>query len=408
MSAISANLSTPPDNFSTTLSSGIASNALSIPLNSVAGLPTEGIGVLFTKDANGDVVAGSVEIIHWTGVAGSALTLTNTGDRGLTGSDGAAQAYSAGAYFEVWVTSYYYDSLLDGIAAGDVAVATVAASSKSTPVDADLIPLVDSAASNVLKQLSWANLKATLKTYFDTLYPPYSGWRSYSTVTPTYTSADDPTYTITFAAVDLTSVLSVGMKVKFTNNSTTFYGFITAISFSTNTVVTLYGGTDYDVANSAITAFQYSTDRAPQGFPMNPDKWTVSVSDTNIYTQASPVAGTWYNLGTTANQISLPIGVWRVMYKAQLQASNATSVTTYITLSTANNSESDTDMTRQGEVSGSASVRPCVAAWCEKIIAVAAKTTYYLNEKVGTSSLGNLWIRGDNEKTIIRAVCAYL
>ena len=46
----------------------------------------------------------------------------------------------------------------------------VAATSKTTPVDADLLPLVDSADSNTLKKLTWANLKATLKTYFDTLY----------------------------------------------------------------------------------------------------------------------------------------------------------------------------------------------------------------------------------------------
>ncbi len=117
MSAISANLSTPPDNFSTTLSSGIGSSDLSVPLNSVSGLPTEGVGVIFTKDTNGDVVAGSVEIIHWTGIGGSSLTLTNTGDRGLTGSDTGAQAYSAGAYFEVWVTSYYYASQRAGFVA---------------------------------------------------------------------------------------------------------------------------------------------------------------------------------------------------------------------------------------------------------------------------------------------------
>jgi hypothetical protein len=45
-----------------------------------------------------------------------------------------------------------------------------AASSKATPVDADETMLVDSAASNGLKKLTWANIKATLKTYFDTLY----------------------------------------------------------------------------------------------------------------------------------------------------------------------------------------------------------------------------------------------
>ncbi|MBK7298621.1 MAG: hypothetical protein IPI91_19225 [Flavobacteriales bacterium] len=44
------------------------------------------------------------------------------------------------------------------------------ATAKTTPVDADMIGLMDSAASNVLKKLSWANIKATLKTYFDTLY----------------------------------------------------------------------------------------------------------------------------------------------------------------------------------------------------------------------------------------------
>lgn len=51
-----------------------------------------------------------------------------------------------------------------------VAPQTHTASSKSTPVDADEIPIADSAASWGLKKLTWANLKATVKTYFDTLY----------------------------------------------------------------------------------------------------------------------------------------------------------------------------------------------------------------------------------------------
>lgn len=46
------------------------------------------------------------------------------------------------------------------------------ATGKTTPVDADSVGLSDSAASNVLKKLTWANIKATLKTYFDTLYQP--------------------------------------------------------------------------------------------------------------------------------------------------------------------------------------------------------------------------------------------
>ena len=42
--------------------------------------------------------------------------------------------------------------------------------SKTTPVDADNLLLEDSAGSNVWKKLSWSNVKATLKTYFDTIY----------------------------------------------------------------------------------------------------------------------------------------------------------------------------------------------------------------------------------------------
>ena len=44
------------------------------------------------------------------------------------------------------------------------------ATEKTIPVDSDMVGLMDSAASNVLKKLSWANIKATLKTYFDGKY----------------------------------------------------------------------------------------------------------------------------------------------------------------------------------------------------------------------------------------------
>ena len=43
---------------------------------------------------------------------------------------------------------------------------------KTTPIDTDSLTISDSADSNNAKKLSWANLKATLKTYFDTLYNP--------------------------------------------------------------------------------------------------------------------------------------------------------------------------------------------------------------------------------------------
>lgn len=62
-----------------------------------------------------------------------------------------------------------------GQVVGIAASATHAADEKTTPVDADELPLVDSEDGWSLKKLTWANLKATLKAYFDTLYLSLSG-----------------------------------------------------------------------------------------------------------------------------------------------------------------------------------------------------------------------------------------
>lgn len=48
------------------------------------------------------------------------------------------------------------------------------ANNKATPIDADTLALSDSATGNILTKLTWANLKAVLKTYFDTLYATIS------------------------------------------------------------------------------------------------------------------------------------------------------------------------------------------------------------------------------------------
>jgi hypothetical protein len=79
--------------------------------------------------------------------------------------------------FQAATKKYVDDNIGGGGGGGTETTATLGtliagATAKSTPVDADLIPLTDSTASNITRKLSWANAKATLKTYFDALYQP--------------------------------------------------------------------------------------------------------------------------------------------------------------------------------------------------------------------------------------------
>jgi len=81
------------------------------------------------------------------------------------------------------------EALADVTDAGNVGSSIHGSTAKTTPVDADTVPLIDSAASNVLKKLSWANIKATLKTYFDTLYYGSGASPTFGVITYTQSTA---------------------------------------------------------------------------------------------------------------------------------------------------------------------------------------------------------------------------
>lgn len=66
-----------------------------------------------------------------------------------------------------WVQN---DGASASVTEGDITTILNAVDAKTTPVDADTMPLNDSADDSSLKKLTWSNIKATLKTYFDTLY----------------------------------------------------------------------------------------------------------------------------------------------------------------------------------------------------------------------------------------------
>lgn len=150
--------------------------------------------------------------------------------------------------------------------------------SKSTPVDADLIPLSDSVSSFGIKKLSWANLKANLKTYFDTLYVSLSGVQtidgiktftskilssnlSYKDTPVTITSWSYSTTTITLTVASHTFV--VGDYIEVAGLTATTYpanGIHLVTSVTSTTIVFTLGATPTGTTGvSSATVKGYAT-----------------------------------------------------------------------------------------------------------------------------------------------------
>jgi len=147
-------------------------------------------GLEFTADAGGDVTgpAASTDnmIARHSGTGGKTLqdytsnppTISDTGDMNIDGDLDVENIIVSGNVDGRDVSTD--GSKLDGIeATADVTDAVNVGTSihgvadKATPIDADKVPIIDTEAVNVLKTSSWTNIKAFLKTYFDTLYNKY-------------------------------------------------------------------------------------------------------------------------------------------------------------------------------------------------------------------------------------------
>ena len=194
---------------------------------------------------------------------GAEVNTIEAGD-GLAALDSAAATKLSGIETAADVTD-----------AGNVGSSINGATAKTTPVDADTMALTDSAASNVLKKVTWANVKATLKTYFDSLTTTLTNKRitprvgtTTSSATPTINTDSYDAYIITAQTANITS---------FTTNlsGTPTNGQKLWISITGTAARTIAWGASFEASTIALPTTTVTTARLDVGFVWNAatSKW---------------------------------------------------------------------------------------------------------------------------------------
>jgi len=375
--------------FSTTLSTGIGTGTSdTITPATVTGLPTDTAITLTIDrvDSSGTATPSKLERIKGIISGGNLIDYV----RGVDGT--TEQSHTAGAVVEmVWNAA----DLNDIVDWGLVEHSQLGVHDKTKVVD------LTTAQTLTNKTLTSPLFQGTV-----------DGWTALGACT--YEASDDPTYTFSFAS-DMTGVLSPGMRIKLTD-STVQYFIVTAVGAYSGgkTIITGYGGTDYNLTGGAITLPFYSTQKAPQGFPLSPDKWSVVITDTTDRNQGTPTQNQKYNIASLG--ITFPIGDWNVYYQFCVYCTRASNGIgdINITLSTANNSESTNSFTSRFSVRGTTDGTRLdgITILTKNLrLIVAAKTAYFTNmwttiTDMAAISLLNASAYGST--AIIRATCAYL
>jgi hypothetical protein len=170
-----------------------------------------------------------------------------------------------------------------------------------------------------------------------------------------------------------------------------------------DTLITVYTGTDYMFQNATISNPYYSPLKAPYGFPLSKNKWSVNITESRDVV-LDPAANTYYNLGSYS--ISVPKGSWTLDYRVLADTSKGASAVgpQRFGLSTLTTVHTDFDLVScvyHGSNVANISLRTVMIA--TKDIKLYAKTTYYLVAVTESDDVA-MGINGTRAATVIRAV----
>jgi hypothetical protein len=162
-----------------------------------------------------------------------------------------------------------------------------------------------------------AVVQAKIDTEGNIRYSPTTetGW---VLVSDTWYDASTSSITVPSGAA---SRYSVGMKIRIKQTSYKYF-FITKVE---DTTLTVWGGTDYTVADADITEAHFSMMKSPLGFPMDPAKWSITSSSFTQQIVSDPA----YNLAYNPNNITItvPIGSWKISLKNNIYSNRIASRT---------------------------------------------------------------------------------
>jgi hypothetical protein len=389
--------------FSDSLNGSIDDNDTSMTLNSTSGF-TNGDSVFLWIEPG----TAAAELVY--GIVGTSNAVGSL----VRGVIGSAAAHSSGATVTEYVSSADHMLLRKGLLVEhdqdgthtDITATTVTASGNiettAGAVKTDTISEHTGAAGVTIDSL-------LIK---DGGLPTYSGW-NVITESLTYASGAGTNIGTFTASGDLTSKYYAGMKGKLTQTTVKHF-FLMDVSYSSGTTTfSAYFGTDYTIADAAISSPYFSIDKAPSGFPLDPAKWTEEAIWTTTRVKTTSIST---NYGSFADSLTVPIGAWYLSWSiliGSLQTQSASQRYAIFTLSSDGSTQTHSDLT----VSHASNYRPDGSfeggsfsmATRSTFISLTTETTFTAIGKVSnTGSVTELGIYNSTINGVVRATCAYL
>lgn len=276
-----------------------------------------GNGTYFSSGANAVICPdgeqptwSNAEIVRVTNISTDTLTITRA-QEGTT-----ARSVVVGDVIFQGITKKWIDDLLNGQFIVD-------ATGKTTPVDADTLPLIDSADSNNLKKLTWANIKAAIKSYYDSVTATLTNKTLTAPIIGGLDRCELATSTAQSIPSGTTTAINFSSEVVDTNNMHDNTTNNSRVTIKQKGLYILFGQIAFDTVASGTRYSCLLQKNGSSGLALQ--RLSTNSTGYHVYTVGTPVlldvndyieVATWHNEGSSRNMNSAILRVTQVAHVA--------------------------------------------------------------------------------------------